>query len=171
MKTETTISAPRIDIRTEQPYLGIRVQTPFRGMSKQVGQLNKALRAWMKQYPHAVAGPRFLRYHVIDMAGEMDIELAVPVHEPLAAQGQLTAGVLPAGRYASLIYSGSGLRGNKTLLEWGAANGLRWDKQETAKGDVFGARYETYLTDPDAEPRKLKWQIEVTIRLSDEHSS
>lgn len=167
MKTVTTVSEPRIDVRAEQPYVGIRVQAPFKGMFKVVGQLEKALHLWIKQHTDQVSGARFLRYHVIDMTGEMDIELAVPVLEPVAAHGQFTADVLPQGRYASLIYTGNGLTGNKTLLEWGAANGLAWDKWLTPKGDAFAARYEAYLTDPKLEPRKKKWQIELAIQLSD----
>lgn len=168
MKTVTTISEPRIAMRPEQPYVGIRIQTPFKGMFKVVGQLEKALHLWIKQHADQVSGARFLRYHVINMAGEMDIELAVPVRELIMVQGQFSTDVLPQGRYASLIYTGNGLTGHKTLLEWGAANGISWDKWGTPKGDTFAARYEMYLTDPKIEPRKKKWQIELAIKLSDQ---
>lgn len=167
MKTITTISEPRIEQRPAQPYMGIRVQTPFKGMYKVVGQLEKELTAWLKQRGFPASGTGLLRYHVIDMAGEMDIEVGIMVAEPLAGEGRVTTSVLPAGTYASLIYSGSGLKGNKALLEWGQANGLRWDKWADPKGDAFGARYEAILTDPSVEPRKTKWQIELAIKLAE----
>ena len=33
--------------------------------------------------------------------------------------------------------------------------------------DGFGARYESYLTDPADEPDMAKWETEVAIRLAD----
>jgi hypothetical protein len=80
----------------------------------------------------------------------------------------VTPGVLPAGRYASLIYVGHGLTGNKTLIEWAKANGIAWDRWDDEKGDAFRSRCETYLTDPKIEPRKTKWEIEVAIKLADD---
>ena len=161
----TTIGEPRIDTRAEKPTMGIRTRTPLKGMSVQVGKLFKELNAWIKQQGVEPAGPPFLRFYVIDMAGEMDIEVGVPVPAPLPDDGRVCAGVLPAGRYASLVYSGSGYSGNKALIQWAKASGLAWDRWDDPKGDAFRARYETYLTDPKVEPRKTKWEIEVAIKL------
>jgi hypothetical protein len=80
----------------------------------------------------------------------------------------VSAGVLPAGRYASLVYSGSGLAGNKALIIWPKANGIAWDRWQDPQGDAFRARYETYLTDPKLEPRKTKWQVEVAIKIRED---
>jgi effector-binding domain-containing protein len=164
----TIIVQPRIDARTEQPYMGIRTQTPMKGMSKVVGKLFKEIGAWAKQRGLQPAGPPFLRYYVIDMAGEMDIEVGIPVEAPLPGDGRVAASTLPAGRYASLIYAGSGYTGNKALLDWAWSNGYAWDRWKDPKGDAFRARYETYLTDPAVEPRKTRWEIEVAIKLADE---
>jgi effector-binding domain-containing protein len=161
------IGEPRIDYRPEQPTMGIRTQTPFKGMSKVVGKLFKEISAWIKQYGVEPAGPPFLRFHVIDMAGEMDIEVGVPVATAMPGDERVSPGVLPAGRYASLVYSGSGLAGNRALIEWARANGIAWDRWDDAKGDAFRARYESYLTDPKIEPRKTKWDVEVAIKLAD----
>jgi hypothetical protein len=109
-----------------------------------------------------------LRYHVIDMNGEMDIEVGLPVDSPLPGDGHITPGVLPAGRYASLVYTGSGLTGNKTLLDWARANDITWDRWKDPRGDAFGARLERFLTDPKIEPRKTKWEIEVAMKIADE---
>lgn len=164
----TTVSSPKIDTRPEQPYMGIRRQTPMRGMSKEVGKMFKALSAWEERNGVQPAGPPFLRYHVIDMTGQMDIEVGIPVAAPLPEDGVVRAGVLPAGRYASLVYSGSGLTGNKALIEWAKANGIAWDRWDDPGGDAFRSRYESYLTDPQVEPRKTKWEVEVAIKLADE---
>jgi effector-binding domain-containing protein len=105
---------------------------------------------------------------VVDMAGEMDIEVGIPVESALSGDKRVKPGVLPAGRYASLIYIGHGLTGNKALLRFGQDNNLVWDHWDDAKGDVFAARYEAYLTDPKVEHRKTKWEIELAIKLADE---
>ena len=47
---------------------------------------------------NSAAGPRFLRYHVIDMAGEMNIEVGVPVATPLPGDGRVKTG--PSARRA-----------------------------------------------------------------------
>jgi effector-binding domain-containing protein len=163
----TKVGQPRIDIRPEQAYMGIRVQTPMKGMSKAVGKLFKEINSWAKQHALRPAGPPFLRYHVIDMAGEMDIEVGIPVAAPLPEEGRISTGMLPAGRYASLVYIGSGYTGNKALLDWARANGYALDRWQDPKGDGFRARYETYLTDPAVEPRKTRWEVEVAIKLVD----
>lgn len=164
----TTVTEPRIDDRLEQPYLGIRAQVPMSALSKNVSKLLKEINSYVKKNHITPAGPPFLRYYVIDMAGEMDIEVGILAAVHLPEDGIVRNGIIPAGRYASLIYTGSGLTGNKTLLDWAHARGLRWDRWQESKGLAFRSRYETYLTDSKIEPRKTKWQIEVAIKLADD---
>jgi len=162
-----TIGKPKIDTRTEQPYMGIRTIAPFKGMSKAIGKLSDEMNAWVNEHKVKTAGPPFLRYHVIDMRGCMDIEFGFPVRKTLPNDGQVKACVLPAGRYASLIYSGGGISGNRALIEWVHAQGMDFDRWDTEQGDNFRSRYETYLTDPKVEPRRSRWDIEVAIKLAD----
>lgn len=163
----TFIGKPRIDTRPEQVYMGIRTVAPFKGMSKVIGKLSDKMSAWIDEHEIRPAGPPFLRYHVIDMRGFMDIEFGFPVRKVLPDDGEVKAGLLPAGRYASLVYSGGGISGNRALIEWVRAQGMDFDRWDTEKGDNFRSRYETYLTDPKIEPRKSKWEIEVAIKLAD----
>lgn len=161
------VSEPKIDDRAERAYMGIRTQTPMKGMFKVVDKLMREMYAWRKESNVELNGSPFLRYHVIDMAGEMDIEVGFPVVTVSTGNERVMPGTLPAGRYASLVYTGHGLTGNKTLIEWAKANGIMWDRWDTEKGDAFHCRYEAYLTDPKTEPRKTKWHIEVAIKLAE----
>lgn len=161
------IGKPKIETRPSQAYIGIRVTAPFKGMSKVVNELRKTLNAWVTDNTIETAGPPFLRYHVIDMRGFMDITYAVPVRKALGDDGDIKAGELPSGQYASLIYSGGGISANRALIVWVRAQGLKFDRWDTEQGDNFRGRYETYLTDPKNEPRKSKWKIEVAIKLAD----
>lgn len=69
------------------------------------------------------------------------------------------------GAYEGLIQA------NKELLDWAKARGLVLDRYPTPQGDVFGARYESYLTDPAEEPDLARHQTEVAIRLADQQLS
>ena len=114
----TTIGSPKIDARSAQLYMGIRTIAPFKGMSKVIVGIRKELNAWAHEHQIKTAGPPFVRYHVIDMRGFMDISFGVPIHKALPAEGRVKADELPAGRYTSLIYSGGGISGNRALIEW-----------------------------------------------------
>lgn len=163
----TTIGKPKIDKRTKMNYMGIRTIVPFKGMFKEIGKIADELNDWVAVNKIKTSGPPFLRYHVIDMRGFMDISFCVPVKKALPDDGKVKADFIPAGRYASLIFSGGGISGNRALIEWVRAQGMDFDRWDTDQGDNFAGRYETYLTDPKIEPRKSKWKIEVAIKLAD----
>ncbi|MCR2807575.1 GyrI-like domain-containing protein [Paenibacillus soyae] len=163
------IGEANIEYRDEKHYMGIRVQTPFQGMFGVVDKLRKELYAWFKVQGIHPEGPAFLRYHVIDMAGEMDIEFGIQMNRTLPGDSHVTPGVLQAGYYANLTYRGSGMRGNKALIEWAKENGIRWDRWDDAKGDGFRCRYEAYLTNPQIEHRKSKWEVDLAIKITDDH--
>ncbi len=167
-KNVNKASELKIDQRPEIAYMGIRLVTPFKGMFAQMDIARKELLNWFKEQGIEPGKPPILRYYVIDMKGDMDMEYGFPVAKPLTGSGRIKAAVLPAGRYVSLVYSGGGYQGNKTLIEGARARGLVFDRWDTEKGDAFRCRYETYLTDPNIEPRKTKWDIEVAIKLADE---
>ena len=165
------LTEPRLDDRAEVPYIGIRTQVAMEEMgSGLIPRLHGEVMDYLKTQGVAPDGPPFMRFHVINMPGKMDIELGWPVASALPGDGRVVAGALPAGRYASLIYTGimNGVAGNKALLDWGAQQGLVWDNWSTDVGDAFGARYESFLTNPDDEPDLAKWETEVAIRLADE---
>jgi effector-binding domain-containing protein len=167
------ITEPKLDDRTEQPYMGIRTLVPMEEMgSGLIPRLHGEVMGYLKKHGVAPAGAPFLRFHVINMPGKMDIELGWPVASALPGDGRVAAGALPAGRYASLVYTGimNGIPANKALLDWGAEQGLVWDTYVSDHGDGFGARYESYLTDPADEPDMAKWETEVAIRLADDQA-
>lgn len=159
------ISGPSVVEHPDRPSLGIRVVTPFRGMFAVRDVLMAELYAWLDQRG-VRAGTTFFRLHVIDMDGPMDIEVGVLTDGPIEGDDRVRAGVLPAGRYATLIYVNHGRRANKALLDWAASEGLVLDRADDPAGDRFGCRYEAYLTDPRAERMKTRWQIELAFRLA-----
>src|SRR5215813_4158621 len=97
----TTIGKPKIDTRPKQTYMGIRTIAPFKGMSKEITRMSKELNTWVDENKIKTAGPPFLRFHVIDMRGFMDISFCYPVRKVLPNEGDIKADVIPSGRYAS----------------------------------------------------------------------
>jgi effector-binding domain-containing protein len=163
------IGNPKLEERAAQPYIGIRTLATMQELSTVIPQTHMEIFGWLRKQGIAPTGAPFIRYYVIDMEGQMDIELGVPVASALPNYDRISSNVLPAGRYASLIYTGvmNGIEGNGALLDWGAAQGLVWDKWDTEQGDAFGCRFESFLTDPKDEPDLAKWETEVVIRLAD----
>ena len=166
---QVIMTEPRVEYRAEQHYLGIRTKATMRDLGTVIPQTHDAVYRWLAEQGIDPAGAPFVRYHVIDMESELDVEMGVPVATPVPGDGRIRPGVLPAGRYAALVYTGvqNGVAANGALLEWGAERGLAWDTYEAEGGDGFGARYESEITDPAEEPDMAKWETEVAIRLAD----
>jgi effector-binding domain-containing protein len=160
------IEPPRVVKRYETKYVGIRVVTPFRGMLRVHDELLTELNDWLRSRG-IEAGPFFLRLNVIDMDGPMDLEVGAVTKDAPAGDERVTQAVLPAGDYATLTYRDHAIRANRALIEWAAANEVRFDSQVEPDGDRFACRYEAYLTDPFTERRKTKWEVELNIRVAD----
>jgi effector-binding domain-containing protein len=162
-------AAPQIVTRAEQPYVAIRGQVTMAEIGPFAGRTGEVF-AWLAARGLAPAGPPFLKYNVIDMMRQLEIDNGVPVAAPVNGDGDVIAGILPAGRYATVTHVGhpSELMGaTKALLDWAAGQGLTWDMSPSADGDRWGSRLEIYLTDPRQEPDMSKWVTQLAFRLAD----
>lgn len=159
------IRQPRIEYREEVQTLEISISTPMKGMFQQSDKLWKELSGSLKTMGIREAGPYYLRFRIIDMAGIMGISVGVPVHPKYEGGSRIIPSVLPRGNYACLTFTGHGLTANKLLLGWIKDRSLAMDRWDEPGGDAFACRCETFLTDRRLEPRKTKWAIEVSIKL------
>jgi effector-binding domain-containing protein len=162
------IGTPRIDHREALRYLGIRERVTMADLAGDVvPTLLDEVFAWLGREGIDPQGAPFVRYHVIDMATELEIEVAVPVRDAVDGDGRVAPGTLPPGRYASLEYRGAdnGVAGNRTLIDWAARAGLAWDDFASERGHGFVGRYETLLTDPGDVSDPADWITEVAIKL------
>ena len=165
------ITDPKITSRNEQPYVGIRTLAAMSELPTVIPQLFDETAAWLQKKGVTPVGAPFIRYHVINMPGKLDIEMAYPVASSVPGSGSVSSGVLPAGRYASLVYHGpyDGLmEANRVLIEWAKENDIAWDRWDDENGDAFRSRLEIYHTDPDQEPDPAKWETEVAIKLAND---
>lgn len=166
MKAETIIGPVAIVEKPARSYLGIRLETPFPGMFAHATRALKDLRAWNKTSGVAEQGPYFLRYYHCDMDEIMEIEAGFLTDIAPFDHPQIKPGQLPGGRYASLTYRGNGLRGNQALMQWARDTGNTFEPIHAEQHESYVSRYEAYLTDYRTEPRKLLWDVELSIKLA-----
>jgi hypothetical protein len=161
------VEPARVEERPAIAYVGIRVITPFRGMLASRDRLLAEARAGIKEAGIEAVGYGFLRLHVIDMDGPMDLEAgyftAGPVH---TVHPVLRPGSMAAGSYATMKYRDHARRANQALQDWALDNGLVLDLRTIPEGDEFACRYEAFWTDPAVEPRKTKRTVELSILLA-----
>ena len=97
-----------------------------------------------------VVGPPFGFYPRMP-SDTVEVVVGLPVAGPVTAQGDVTGFELPGGRVATGMHVGAYDDLAKTygqLAEWAAAEGL----------SLADCMWESYLSDPDAEPDPTTWQ-------------
>jgi len=161
------VEPARVEERPAIPYVGIRVITPFRGMLAARDRLLAEVSAGIKEAGIETVGYGFVRLHVIDMDGPMDLEAgyftAGLAH---TTDPKLRSGSMAAGSYATMKYQDHARRANQTLQDWARDNGLVLDRRTVPEGDEFACRYEAFWTDPTVEPRKTRRTVELSILLA-----
>ena len=161
-------SAPEIETRAEQPYVAVRAKVTMGEIAAFARRFGEVF-GWLDSHGLAPAGPPFFKYNVIDMARELEMEAGVPVATATDGDDQVVAGVLPAGRYATLTHVGHPselMAATKALLDWAAEQGLTWDVTPSEDGDRWACRLENYLTDPEQEPDMSKWVTQLAFKLA-----
>lgn len=160
---------PEITQRAQQPYVAIRAHVTMSQLGEVAHRLGEVF-GWLAAHDLRPAGPPFFRYNVIDMERQLEVEVGVPVTTVVDAEDQVISGVLPAGRYATVVHVGppDALEGaTAALLDWAAERGLEWDMTPGDDGDRWGSRLEFYLTDPDQQPDMTKWETQLAFRLAE----
>jgi effector-binding domain-containing protein len=162
--------APVVAERPAQPYVAIRAQVTMTTMDDILLPLQAEVFAWLRERGIPAAGPRFWKFNVIDMARFLEVEAGVPVAAPVDGDDRVLAGVLPAGRYATVRYTGNPddpVAVIASLREWATQAGLTWDMTNTPDGERWAARLEISETDPADEPDMTKWITQLAFRLAD----
>ena len=159
---------PQIQERAAQHYAGIPVTVTMDGLPTAVDSAFSELFGWLAGQGMPPAGPPLIRYLVIDMAGELQIELGVPVAAPVTASGRVQPSALPEGRYAVLRHTGPYdglLASNAALLQWAQEKGIKLDTWDTPQGSAWRGRAEHYLTDPSREPDPAKFETDIAFLI------
>src|ERR1700688_4604997 len=119
-------TAPEITERAGQPYVAVKAQVTMQAISAIADRIPEVF-GWLAVHGIAPAGAPFLKYNVIDMARQREIEAGGPVAAAVDGDGSVLAGVLPAGRYATMIYLGHPAKlvdATAELLAWASRENL-----------------------------------------------
>ena len=114
-------------------------------------------------------GMEFIKYNRINMP-ELEIECGMTTDKDIPASGRLVAGVLPAGQYVSLSYTGPYddlMTVTAMLIGWAKETGIAFDATQTPEGDVFVSRLEVYHNNPVDEPDPSKWHTTLLFKIRD----
>jgi effector-binding domain-containing protein len=165
------ITEPKIEYRSEQHYAAIRVQVPI-PFGSLLPPLNREVGAWLANKGMKPSGAPIIRYLTTDMTRKLDIEVGWLVAAAVPGDDRITAGVIPAGRYAVLTYTGpykgKGLfKATVDLLGWAEKNHITWKKTIIDGVEWWDGRIEYYFTDPGEEPDSKKWQTELAFLIAD----
>ncbi len=139
----------------DQPIISVRGHTSTAGMPEFFQ------RAFVEEYGLLgrlgvrPAGPPFSVYHDPEFTVEdVDVEVAVPVAEPVESEGQVVGSVLPGGLVAFTLHVGpyDEIGGAyRALAEWTQSHGH----------EMSGPPRECYLTDPGATPNPADYRTEI----------
>ncbi|MBZ0290336.1 MAG: GyrI-like domain-containing protein [Anaerolineae bacterium] len=167
------VTEPKVENRDPQPYAGIRTQISMGEFPSIIPQYIDEVAEWLGKQGVAPDGPPIIRYHACPtMPGPdamLDVAIGWPVANPLKGEGRIVADVLPAGRYASLVFTGveNGVKGNGVLVDWAKEKSIEWDHWDDPLGDAFRGRVEYMMDGPDDDPNPSNWRTEVAIKLAD----
>ena len=159
---------PRIESRSEQPYVGIRSTLTRAELGPELGPRFAELAGWLAERDVAPSGAPFFRYFVVDTDQHLEVEAAMPVARPLPGDDSVASGVVPSGRYLTATHVGpyDGLQAaTAALKQWATEHCLKL--VASSDGTEWEARLETYLTDPTAEPDTARWVTELAILVSE----
>ncbi|MDI3242924.1 GyrI-like domain-containing protein [Arthrobacter sp. AL08] len=147
------------DIRSTQlealPTAVLRETVPMKELTAFFDRAFSAVLSAVQQQNVQLAGPPFAMYRGTP-TDVVDVEAGFPVAAPFpgVAGGEVTAGTLPAGHALEATHVGP----YDTLPD---TYGLIMSKMQAEGLTPGGAMWESYLTDPAAEPDSSKWKTLV----------
>jgi len=161
------ITEPKIERRKKQHYVAIRMAVPIPfGKYLQPGW--DEVYEWMMHREIKPAGPAIIRYLTTDMSKELDIDVGFTVDKAVKGDQRVIADVLPAGKYATLLYTGpykgKGIfKATVALLEWAKENKVKWSKTKKKGVEWWNGRTEFYFSNPATEKDPAKFKTELAF--------
>ncbi|MHB1134443.1 MAG: GyrI-like domain-containing protein [Chloroflexota bacterium] len=140
-----------------RPTLYVRRQVAVQNMPQTLGQAWGAIMQYLGELGEQPAGAPYVAYHNMDMQN-LDIEAAFPVARPLPGRGDVQAGELPAGRYATCVHAGPY---NELGMTYEALTKYMAEQGQ----QPVGVAYEVYLNDPQTTPpQDLQTQVLFSLK-------
>ncbi len=151
------IDAPEILKTNEQLTAVIHLTVPSSEVRNVMGPGIREVLETLKAQGVEPAGRWFTR-HLKNPSDVFDFEVGVPVWAAVKAEGRVKNGTLPASKVARTVYHG-GYEGLGSA--WGELES--WIKENGHTSATW--LWETYVTDPGANPDPSTWRTELTRPL------
>ena len=138
----------------EQPALAVRGEVPVEGLGEFFGRAFGEVMAVVEAAGVEIVDAPFGYYPAMPTE-VVTVEAGLPVSAPVEASGDVHPLVLPGGRAVVGVHVGpyDSLEATYTeLTSWMAARGLT----------PAGTMWESYLSDPEAEPDPATWRTRIT---------
>ena len=147
----------KIEERDVQPVASIRTRTPVTEISAVLGECYGRIMGYLGELGVYPSGAPFTAYFNMDME-DLDLEIGMPVAEPVAAKDDIASSEIPAGKYVTATHVGPYEKFEETynvLMAYMGEQGV----------DGSGVAYEFYLNDPsETPPEKLITEILIQLK-------
>lgn len=165
------ITEPKIEPRKKQPYVAIRMAVPI-PFGKYLQPAWDEVYDWLQNKKIRPSGPAIIRYLTTDMSKEMDIDVGFTVNRAVKGDERITADVLPAGKYVTLLYTGpykgKGIfKATVALLEWAKENKIKWNITRKNGVEWWNGRTEFYFSDPAVEKAPTIFKTELAFLIAE----
>lgn len=165
------ITEPKIERRKKQHYVAIRMAVPI-PFGKYLQPAWDEVYDWLQSNDIRPSGPSIIRYLTTDMSKKLDIDVGFTVGKPVRGDDRIIADVLPAGRYATLLYTGpyrgKGIfKATVSLFEWAKQNKIKWNTTKKKGVEWWNGRAEFYFSDPAVEKDPSKFKTELAVLIAD----
>ena len=164
------LTEPKLEHRKKLNYVAIRMAVPI-PFGKYLQPAWDEVYDWLKANGIKPSGPAIIRYLTTDMSKELDIDVGFTVDKTVKVDGRIIADFLPAGRYATLLYTGpykgKGIfKATVALLEWAKENNIKWNTSLKKGVEWWNGRTELYFSDPsvDKDPKKYKTELAFLVK-------
>lgn len=157
-----------VEARDERPWVGVSMTADLAHWGEVNAHVPRIYAALAAAGVVPGGGPIYQYHRMRTVDDPMDITVSVPVAEPIDLDAGLETGVIPAGRYVVARPEGGPDvlgRVHGEIWDWASLRGLELAIEERADGIHWRARTEQFLTDPETEPDRNKWAIEVAYLL------
>lgn len=158
-----------VEERPGRPWVGVSITGELAHWGRVNAHVPQIYAALAAAGGIPLGGPVYQYHRMKTAADPMDITVSVPVAVCIEIGEGYETGVLPAGRYLVARPEGGPDVLNRVhgeMWQWASVQGLDLAIEERADGIHWQARTEQFLTDPETEPDRSKWAVEVAYLLS-----
>lgn len=157
-----------VEERAERPWVGVSMTADLAHWDRVNAHVPRIYGALATAGAVPRGGPIYQYRRLRTAADPMDITVSVPVPASMELGDGFETGVIPAGRYLVARPQGGPdvlEQTHRDMWEWAGVQGLDLAVDERADGIHWHARTEQFLTDPQTEPDRGKWEVEVAYLL------